>query len=406
MTRQDESGREGGLVSRRTLVGAMAVGATFAGSRLAMAQAERAAPLSTITSPPRDFGPNGAPTTYFWDPDIVAVDPMFNQYAQPNSAITRLWTGALWSEGPAWNAQGRYLMWSDIPNNRQLRWLEDNGQVSVFRMPSNYSNGNTFDFQGRQISCEHLSRRVVRYELDGSATVIADSYNGKRLNSPNDVVPHPDGSIWFTDPPYGGQLYEGAPDAAGGPSNPAGKLNPRLGRPAGFAGWKRELPTNVYRADPSGRIDVVVTEDQVPDPNGLLFSPDYKKLYVISTGKGPGDTGPGGKGDMHVFDVGPDNKVSNQKLFTDFMVDGVKCGPDGARCDVDGNLWCSSNAGRAVGYNGVTVWTPAGKLIGRIRLPEVVANVCFGGPKRNRLFMAASQSLYAVYVNTQGATPG
>ena len=409
MTRHDEPDRHSGrTISRRTLVAAMAVGAgtAVARPRDAMAQAERAAPPSTITSPPRDFGPNGAPTTYFWDPDIVAVDPMFNQYAQPNSAITRLWTGALWSEGPAWNAQGRYLMWSDIPNNRQLRWLEDNGQVSVFRMPSNYSNGNTFDFQGRQISCEHLSRRVVRYEVDGSATVIADSYNGKRLNSPNDVVPHPDGSIWFPDPPYGGQLYEGAPDAAGGPSNPAGKLNPRLGRPAGFAGWKRELPTNVYRADPSGRLDVVVTEDQVPDPNGLLFSPDYKKLYVISTGKGPGDTGPGGKGDMHVFDVGPDNKVSNQKLFTDFMVDGVKCGPDGARCDVDGNLWCSSNAGRAVGYNGVTVWTPAGKLIGRIRLPEVVANVCFGGPKRNRLFMAASQSLYAVYVNTQGATPG
>jgi gluconolactonase len=164
-----------------------------------MAQAERAAPQSTVTSPPRDFGPNGAPTTYFWDPDIVAVDPLFNRYAQPNSAIMRLWTGALWSEGPAWNAQGRYLVWSDIPNNRQLRWLEDNGQTSVFRMPSNHSNGNTFDFQGRQISCEHLTRRVVRFELDGSATVIADSYDGKRLNSPNDVVPHPDGSIWFTD---------------------------------------------------------------------------------------------------------------------------------------------------------------------------------------------------------------
>jgi len=407
MTRQDESGRvESGTISRRTLVGAMAAGAAFAGSRSALAQAERAAPPSVVTTPPRDFGPNGAPTTYFRDPDITAVDPLFNQYTQPNSAIARLWTGALWSEGPAWNAQGRYLVWSDIPNNRQLRWLEDNGQVSVFRMPSNYSNGNTFDFQGRQISCEHLSRRVVRYELDGSATVIADSYNGKRLNSPNDVVPHPDGSIWFTDPPYGGQLYEGEPDAPGGPSNAAGKLNPRLGRPAGFTGGKRELPTNVYRADPSGRLDVVVTEDQVPDPNGLLFSPDYKKLYVISTGKGPGDTGPGGKGDMHVFDVGPDNKLSNQKLFTDFMVDGVKCGPDGARCDVDGNLWCSSNAGRTVGYSGVTVWTPEGKLIGRIRLPEVTANVCFGGPKRNRLFMAASQSLYGVYVSTQGATPG
>jgi gluconolactonase len=379
----------------------------MAGSRRAMAQAaERPPPPSTVTSPPRDFGPNGAPTTYFWDPDIIAVDPVFEQYAQPNSAITRLWTGSLWSEGPAWNGQGRYLVWSDIPNNRQLRWLEDNGEVSVFRYPSNNSNGNTFDFQGRQISCEHLTRRVVRYELDGSATVIADSYNGKRLNSPNDVVPHPDGSIWFTDPPYGGQLYEGEPDVAGGPSNPAGKLNPRLGRPAGFTAGKRELPTNVYRADPSGKLDVVVTEDQVPDPNGLLFSPDYKKLYVISTGKGPGDTGPGGKGDMHVFDVGADNKLSNQKLFTDFMIDGVKCGPDGARCDVDGNLWCSSNAGRAVGYNGVTVWNPEGKLIGRIRLPEVTANICFGGPKRNRLFMAASQSLYAVYVATQGTTPG
>ncbi len=410
MTRQDDRDQhDGSMVSRRTLVTAMALGAgaAVAGPSKAMAQAaERAAPPSTVTNPPRDFGPNGAPTTYFWDPDIIAVDPIFNQYAQPNAAITRLWTGALWSEGPAWNAQGRYLVWSDIPNNRQLRWLEDNGQVSVFRAPSNHSNGNTFDFQGREISCEHLTRRVVRYELDGSATVIADSYNGKRLNSPNDVVPHPDGSIWFTDPPYGGQLYEGEPDAPGGPSNPAGRLNPRLGRPAGFTGYKRELPTNVYRADPSGRLDVVVTEDQVPDPNGLLFSPDYKKLYVISTGKGPGDTGPGGKGDMHVFDVGPDNKLSNQQLFTDFMVDGVKCGPDGARCDVDGNLWCSSNAGRVVGYNGVTVWNPQGKLIGRIRLPEVVANVCFGGPKRNRLFIAASQSLYAVYVATQGATPG
>ncbi len=233
-----------------------------------------------------------------------------------------------------------------------------------------------------------------------------NSYNGKRLNSPNDVVPHPDGSYWFTDPPYGGQLYEGAPDAAGGPTNAAGKLNPKLGQAAGIGLFKRELPTNCYRVDPSGRVDLVLTEEQVPDPNGLCFSPDYKNLYVVSTGKGPGDTGPGGKGDVYAFDVGTDNKLSNRKQFADFMVDGVKCGPDGVRCDVYGNLWASSNAGRAVGYNGVTVWTPAGKLIGRIRLPEVCANICFGGPKRNRLFMAASQSLYAVFVNTQGATPG
>jgi gluconolactonase len=406
MTRQDESGGAGASVSRRTLVGAMAAGAAVAGSRTVMAQAEKGVPPSVVTSPPRDFSPNAPPNVYVFDPDIVIIDPLFTQYVQGNTPIKRLWTGALWSEGPAWSAQGHYLVWSDIPNNRQLRWLEDTGAVSVFRMPSNNSNGNTFDFQGRQISCEHLARRVVRYEHDGSATVIADAFNGKRLNSPNDVVPHPDGSIWFTDPPYGGQLYEGEPDAAGGPSNPAGKLNPRLGQPAGFVGGKRELPTNVYRADPSGRLDVVVTEDQIPDPNGLVFSPDYKKLYVISTGKGPGDTGPGGKGDMHVFDVGADNKLSNQKLFSDFMVDGIKCGPDGARCDVDGNLWVSSNARRELGYSGVTVWTPEGKLIGRIRLPESTANLCFGGAKRNQLFMAASQSLYAVYVRTQGAAPG
>jgi gluconolactonase len=355
---------------------------------------------------PRDFGPGGAPTTYFTDPDVLTVDPLFNQYAQPNSAITRLWTGTLWAEGPAWNAQGRYLVWSDIPNNRQMRWLEDDGRVSVFRMPSNNSNGNSFDFQGRQLSCEHLTRRVVRYELDGSVTVLADSFEGKRLNSPNDVVAHPDGSYWFTDPPYGGQLYEGAPDIQGGPSNAGGRLNPKLGQPAGIGSARRELPTNCYRVDPSGRVDLVVTEDQVPDPNGLCFSPDYKRLYVASTGKGPGDTGPGGKGDIHVFDVGTDNKLSNRRLFSNCVIDGVNCGPDGLRCDVDGNLWASSNAGRAVGYSGVTVWTPEGKLMGRIRLPEICGNICFGGPKRNRLFMAASQSLYAVYVNTQCAGPG
>ena len=395
-------------LSRRTLVGAAGVTAATlaAGKAFAQATPPPVGPPSTITQPPRDFSRHGAPTTYFTDPDVLSVDPSFDAIAQPNSAIQRLWTGALWSEGPAWNAQGRYLVWSDIPNNRQLRWLEDDGRVSVFRSPSNNSNGNTFDFQGRQLSCEHLMRRVVRYELDGSVTVLADSYNGKRLNSPNDVVPHPDGSYWFTDPPYGGQLYEGAPDAAGGPSNANGKLNPKLGQAAGTGLFKRELPTNCYRIDPSGRVDLVVTEDQVPDPNGLCFSPDYKKLYVVSTGKGPGDTGPGGKGDVHVFDVGSDNKLSNQKLFTDCMVDGVKCGPDGARCDVNGNLWVSSNAGRAVGYSGVTVWSPEGKLLGRIRLPEVCGNVCFGGPKRNRLFMAASQSLYAVYTATQGAGPG
>ena len=406
---QDADDRNGSsTISRRGLITVMgAAGAALLVPGLARGQAAApVAPPSVITSPPRDFGPKAAPNVYFTDPDVLTVDPSFNGLRQPNAPIQRLWTGALWSEGPAWNSQGRYLVWSDIPNNRQLRWLEDNGRVSVFRTPSNNSNGNTFDFYSRQLSCEHLTRRVVRYENDGSATIIADRYNGKRLNSPNDVVPHPDGSYWFTDPPYGGQLYEGAPDAPGGPSNQASRLKPRLGQPPEIGTSVRELPTSVYRVDPSGRVDLVIGEDQVPDPNGLCFSPDYKRLYVVSTGKGPGDTGPGGKGEIFVFDITSDNKATGGKVFTTCMVDGVKCGPDGVRCDVDGNVWSSSNAGRSVGYSGVTIWNPSAQLIGRIRLPEICGNVCFGGPKRNRLFMAASQSLYAVYTGTQGAAPG
>jgi gluconolactonase len=412
MTREVDSSQAGRLVPRRAAIKAIAAVAGIAAFAPNVAMAQQTEPLgpvrppSTVSDPPRDFGPGGAPTTYFTDPDILTIDPLFNSLRQPNTPIQRLWTGALWSEGPAWNSVGRYLVWSDIPNNVQMRWLEDDGRVTVFREPSNNSNGNTFDFQGRQLSCEHLTRRVVRYELDGSATIIAERYDGKRLNSPNDVVPHPDGSYWFTDPPYGGQLYEGAPDAPGGPSNRDGRLNPRLGQPPEIGSFNRELPTNVYRADPSGRLDIVVGDDQVPDPNGLCFSPDYKKLYVISTGRGPGDERPGGTGNMYVFDVGDDNRLSNQREFSNFVIDGIKCGPDGVRADVNGNLWCSSNAGRNVGYSGVTCWTPEGQLIGRIRIPEVVGNVCFGGPKRNRLFMAASQSLYAVYLSTQGAAPG
>jgi gluconolactonase len=368
-------------ISRRHLLATLG-GAVCAGAGLAAQSPQtRQGPPTVVSTPPRDFGPNGAPTTYFADPDLVIVDPAFGGLIQGNTTIQRLWTGALWVEGPAWSSQGRYLVWSDIPNNRQYRWLEDDGHVSVFRMPSNHSNGNTFDAQGRQISCEHATRRVVRYEHDGSVTVIADSYQGKRLNSPNDAVVHKDGAIWFSDPPYGQQLYEGG----------ASRLP------------QRELPTNCYRVDPSGRIDMVIPEEQAPDCNGLAFSPDYRRLYVSSTGKGPGDTGPGGQGEVFVFDVGTDNRVSNRRRFTDCMVDGVKCGPDGVRCDVDGNVWIASNAGSVVGYSGVTVWNPAGKLLGRIRLPEVCGNITFGGPKRNRLFMAASQSIYAVYVWTQGA---
>jgi gluconolactonase len=218
-------------------------------------------------------------------------------------------------------------------------------------------------------------------------------------------VPHPDGSIWFTDPAYGDTLSEGHPDDDGGPTNLAGKMNPSIGAPdAGvIGGATRQLPTQTYRWDPSGRLDVVLTQEQLPDPNGICFSPDYKTLYVISTGKGPGDIGAGGKGVIYAFDVA-DGKLGGMRLFTDMMVDGVHCGPDGMRADVFGNLWCSSNA--PLGYAGVVVFNPDGKPLGRIRLPEVCANVAFGGPKRNHLLMCASQSLYMLQVQTQGASPG
>jgi len=399
MTREVTGSLGSDQVSRRDLmkrIGAVAAAAATLAPRIAAGQnapARPATPPSTVTNPPRDFSPGAPPVTYP-DPDVLTIDPMFNSYRLGNTALVRLWTGALWAEGPAWSSQGRYLVWSDIPNNRQLRWLEDNGQVTVFRMPSNNSNGNTFDFQGRQLSCEHLTRRVVRYEHDGTVTIIADAYQTKHFNSPNDIVAHPDGSIWFTDPPFGDQLYEGGSDAPGGPGNQTGHLRSRVGQPAEAGVFKRESPTNVYRVDPSGRVDVAIAETDLPaPPNGLAFPPDYKKLYVVS------------QGNLYAFDVGTNNKPANRKLFTDFMVDGVKCGTDGVRVDVDGNLWCASNAGRNLGYSGVTVWTPEGKLIGRIRLPEACANLTFGGPKRNRLFMTASQSLYAVYLATQGAAP-
>lgn len=231
-----------------------------------------AAPPSTVSTPPRDFGPHASPVTYM-DPDIVIVDPVFGSYVQGNTPLKRLWTGALWSEGPAWSGQGRYLVWSDIPNNRQLRWLEEDDRVTVFRQPSNNSNGNSFDFQGRQVSCEHLTRRVVRYEHDGSITILCDKYEGKPFNSPNDVAAHPDGSYWFTDPPYGGQLYEGQVDEAGGPTNRSGRINPRLGQPAEAGRMRREHPNAVYRVDSKGQVTRVITEEQLPDPNGLTFPP-------------------------------------------------------------------------------------------------------------------------------------
>jgi gluconolactonase len=394
--------------SRRDFVRAAAgaVGATVL-APAALAQQTNSnlgTPPSVITNPPRQWGHHAAPEIYP-DPDIIVIDPSFRSLLLGITAIRRVATGFRWAEGPAWSSEGQYLVFSDVQGNTQYRCIWDDWRVTPYRKPSNNSNGNSFDYQGRQLSTEDFFRRVVRWENDGTMTVIADQYDGKPLNSPNDLVPHPDGSIWFTDPPYGDSLSEGHPDDAGGPTNPQGLLNPRTGaeNAGAIGGAKRQLPTQTYRWDPTGKLDVVVTEDQVPDPNGICFSPDHKTLYVISTGKGPGDAGPGGKGVVYAFDV-QDNKLSGQRLFTDMMVDGVHCGPDGMRADVFGNMWISSNT--VLGYAGVVVFNAQGKLIGRIRLPEVCANVAFGGPKRNMLFMCASQSLYVLQVQTQGAAPG
>lgn len=363
-----------------------------------------ATPPSVITNPPRQWGP-GAPPTIYSDPDVIVLDRSLRPSLVGNAPIRRLWTGGIWSEGPAWSGQGQYLVFSDVVGDVQRRYLWENGRVTTFRSPSYNSNGNSFDFQGRQLSAQHFFRRVVRWEHDGSVTVIADAFEGKPLNSPNDLAPHPDGSIWFTDPPYGDTLSEGHPDIAGGMSNPAGLLNPRLGSQLAGAvgGAQRQLPTNTYRWDPSGRLDVVVAGEQLPYPNGLCFSPDYKTLYLISTGKFAGDPGPDGKHAVFAFDV-EGATVRNMRLFADMVVDGVRCGPDGIRADVNGNLWISSSA--PLGYAGVLIYSPQGMLLGRIRLPEICANVAFGGPKRNMLFMCASQSLYALLVQTQGAAPG
>ncbi len=305
--------------TRRTLLKAAGASAALMtlGAEVASAQSGPVAPPSTVTPPPRDFSPSGAPTTYFTDPDVLTVDPRFNglraaERADPAAVDRRALVGRAGVE-----LAGRYLVWSDIPNNRQLRWLEDDGHVSVFRTPSNNSNGNTFDFQGRQLSCEHLTRRVVRYELDGSATILrrhvqrqtAQLAERCRCRTRTAATGSPIR-------PTAGSSTKARRTRRAGPTNTAAGSTQRLGQPPEIGSYKRELPTNCYRIDPSGRVDLVVAEDQVPDPNGLCFSPDYKKLYVVSTGKGPGDTGPGGKGDMYVFDVGVDNKLSNQKLFT------------------------------------------------------------------------------------------
>jgi gluconolactonase len=350
-------GRPAGL-SRRAFLGALG-GASALASEALLAQ-QPASPLPIPPEAPRDW--SGRDPVRYPDPDVIALDPRFRRYIIGNTPIRRLHTGTLWAEGPAWNGVGRFLVWSDIPNNVQLRLLEEDGRVSVFRSPSGYSNGNTFDFDGRQLSCEHGGRRVVRYEHSGAVTVIAERYQGRRLNSPNDVVVHPDGSIWFTDPIYGIR-----------------------GNYEGFAAESETKPA-VYRVEPkAGELRLIT--DEMTGPNGLCFSPDYKRLYVADTGVGR---------EIRVYDVdGASARNGRPHARLTVPGSGAPAAADGMRVDLDGNIWAGARPG-------VQVIAPDGTTIGLIRLPETCANVCFGGPKRNRLFMTASQSLYAVYVDTQG----
>jgi gluconolactonase len=303
------------------------------------------------------------------DPLVQVLDDRFLKYRISLAMVERLWTGCRWAEGPVWFGDWRAVIWSDIPNDRMLKYDEESGQVSIFRKPSNYANGNARDNQGRLITAEHGGgRRITRTEYDGTITVLCDTYDGKRFNSPNDVVVKKDDSIWFTDPPFGiSGHYEGH------------KAPPLL-------------PHAVYRWDARTRQVTRLTED-IKGPNGLCFSPDEKKLYVIEARTTPRQ--------IRVFDV-VDNgtKIANSKVF-------VTCGPmaaDGMRCDRDGNLWVGMGGGE--GNDGVAVYAPDGKMIAKINTPERVANLCFGGPKRNRLFMCGTTSLYSLYTEAEGATLG
>ena len=309
------------------------------------------------------------PSPRYPDPRIEVLDESFDQYRIATAAVERIATGMRWCEGPVWFGDGRYLLWSDIPNNVIMRWDEVTGAVSTLRAPSGYANGNTRDRQGRLITCEHGGRKVTRTEYDGTITVLIDQFDDKRLNSPNDVVVKSDGSIWFTDPPFGiSGTYEGF------------RAEP-------------ELPQNLYRLDTSGHATVVAGD--LRGPNGLCFSPDESKLYVVEARATPNRL-------IVAYDVVEGGaRLANKRTLID-------CGrgtADGLRCDTDGNLWCGWGMG-SDDLDGVMVFAPGGKPIGRIRLPERCANLCFGGLKRDRLFMAASQSIYSLYVHAQGVPGG
>ena len=309
------------------------------------------------------------PSTFYPDPAVQILHPSFAKYRIGLAAVERLATGLRWAEGPVWFGDARHLLVSDIPNNRIVKWDEETGLLSNFRRPSDFANGNTRDRQGRLVTCEHGGRRVCRTEHDGTITTLMDAFEGKRLNSPNDVVVKSDGTIWFTDPAFGlGGDYEG---------NRA----------------EQELPANVYRLDPSTGQATVLAGD-IPGPNGLAFSPDETRLYVVASRADPRE--------ILAYDVIDGARLANRRVLIDAGPGGT---PDGFRIDEDGNLWCGWGMGTPE-LDGVMVFNPDGEPIGRIALPERCANVCFGGRKRNRLFMAASQSIYALYVNTRGAFGG
>ena len=310
------------------------------------------------------------PSQRYPDPLVKVLDPSFAKYRIGIAKVEKIASGMRWCEGPVWFGDGRYLLWSDIPGNRIMRWDEETGVVSVFRKPSNNANGNTRDRQGRLLTCEHDTRRITRTEYDGSITVIADQFDGKPLNSPNDIVCKSDGSIWFTDPPFGILgYYEGHAD-------------------------KVELPTNVYRWDPQTKQVALVAGDIVR-PNGLAFSPDESKLYIVEAGITPRV--------IRAYDVVENGtRIANPRPLITAEPNGT---PDGLRIDVDGNLWCGWGMGEE-GLDGVTIFNSDGKRIGRIDLPERCANLCFGGRHRNRLFMCGSTSMFSLFVNTQGVLGG